>query len=97
MLSVRRRIGTMLVAVLATSAFMVGIAGSARAATTSFDRTRTILFNGEPTFPIVLSPGPPLGGQTPWGTDGLTETAFLCLGCGETWPLACVTDWGGAP
>jgi len=65
----------MLVAVLATSAFMVGIAGSARAATTSFDRTRTILFNGEPTFPIVLSPGPPLGGQTPWGTDGLTETA----------------------
>src|SRR5262249_47158801 len=48
---------------------------SARAATTSFDRTRTILFNGEPTFPIVLSPGPPLGASTPWGTDGLTETA----------------------
>jgi len=54
---------------------MVCIAGAARAATTSFDRTRTILFNGEPTFPLVLSPGPPLGGQTPWGTDGLTETA----------------------
>jgi hypothetical protein len=30
-------------------------------------------------------------------TDGLTETAFICLVCGETWPLACVTDWGGRP
>jgi transposase-like protein len=29
--------------------------------------------------------------------DGLTETAYVCLACGETWPLACVTDWGGAP
>jgi hypothetical protein len=28
-------------------------------------------------------------------TDGLTETALICLACGETWPLACVTDWGG--
>jgi hypothetical protein len=26
-------------------------------------------------------------------TDGLTEEAFICLGCGEAWPLACVTDW----
>jgi hypothetical protein len=58
-----------------TSILMVCAAGAARAATTSFDQTRTILFNGEPTFPIVLSPGPPLGGVTPWGTDGLTETA----------------------
>ncbi len=54
---------------------VVCVAGAAQAATTSFDRTRTILFNGEPTFPLVLSPGPPLGGDTPWGTDGLTETA----------------------
>jgi hypothetical protein len=54
---------------------MVCAAGAARAATTSFDRTRTILFNGEPTFPLVLSPGPPLGQETPWGTDGLAETA----------------------
>jgi hypothetical protein len=30
-------------------------------------------------------------------TDGLTETALVCLVCGETWPLACVTDWGGRP
>ena len=94
MSSVGRRIGITLAVVLATGAI---VAGAARAATTSFDSSRTILFNGAPTFPIVLSPGPPLGGQTPWGTDGLTETAFLCLGCGETWPLACVTDWGGAP
>jgi hypothetical protein len=26
-------------------------------------------------------------------TDGLTEEAFICLACGEAWPLACVTDW----
>jgi hypothetical protein len=26
-------------------------------------------------------------------TDGLTEEAFICLICGEAWPLACVTDW----
>ena len=30
-------------------------------------------------------------------TDGLTEEALICLACGETWPLACVTDWGGRP
>jgi hypothetical protein len=30
-------------------------------------------------------------------TDGLTEEAFICLACGETWPLACVTDCGGRP
>jgi hypothetical protein len=30
-------------------------------------------------------------------TDDLTEEAFICLACGETWPLACVTDWGGRP
>jgi hypothetical protein len=63
------------VAVLGTSALVVTIAGAARAATTSFDRNHTILFDGKPTFPIVLSTGPPLGQQTPWGTDGLTETA----------------------
>ena len=54
---------------------MVCFAGAAQAASTSFDSTRTILFNGKPTFPLVLSPGPPLGAQTPWGTDGLTETS----------------------
>ena len=75
MSSVSRRIGIALAAVVATSAVAAGSAGTARAATTSFDHTQTILFNGEPTFPIVLSPGPPLGGQTPWGTDGLTETS----------------------
>ena len=26
-------------------------------------------------------------------TDDLTEEAFICLACGEAWPLACVTDW----
>lgn len=62
-------------AVLATSAIVASLAGAARAAETSFNRSRTILFNGEPTFPLVLSPGPPLNGTTPWGTNGLAETA----------------------
>jgi hypothetical protein len=65
-----------LVAVLATGAALAYLAGAARAAATSFDHgTRTILFNGKPTFPLVLSPGPPLGATTPWGTNGLAETA----------------------
>jgi hypothetical protein len=29
-------------------------------------------------------------------TDGITETALFCRDCGDVWPLACVTDWGGA-
>jgi hypothetical protein len=64
-----------LVLALAACGPLAYLAGSAGAATTSFNRTRTILFNGEPTFPLVLSPGPPLGSETPWGADGLTETA----------------------
>ena len=75
LLSVRRRVGKTLVAVLAASALVASLAGAARAAETSFNRSRTILFNGEPTFPLVLSPGPPLNGSTPWGTNGLAETA----------------------
>ena len=50
------------------------LAGAARPATTTFDRTRTIRVNGRPTFPLVLSPAPTLGSTTPWGTDGLAET-----------------------
>ena len=75
LLSVRRRVGKTLVAVLAASALVASLAGAARAAETSFNRSRTILFNGEPTFPLVLSPGPPLNASTPWGTNGLAETA----------------------
>ena len=51
------------------------LAGAGRSATTTFDRARTIRFDGRPTFPIVLSPGPALGSSTPWGTNGLAETA----------------------
>jgi hypothetical protein len=60
---------------VASSASLAYVAGTARSATTSFEPTGTILFNGEPTFPLVLSPGPPLGSKTPWGADGLAETA----------------------
>jgi len=63
------------VGLVATSAVLGCLAGVARGATTTYDRTRTILFDGRPTFPIVLSPGPPLGAQTPWGTNALAETS----------------------
>src|SRR5512133_1460022 len=88
--SVGRRIAITLVAVLATSAVVASLAGAARAAETSYDRSRTILFNGKATFPLVLSPGPPLGGSTPWGTDGLAETTaagvnVYRIGTGGSW------------
>src|ERR1700757_4546603 len=67
--------GLALVGVLAVSAVLGCLAGVARGATTTYNPARTILFDGRPTFPIVLSPGPPLGAQTPWGTDALAETA----------------------
>ena len=61
-------------AAAATCAVACCLAGSARPATTTFDSSRTIQVDGRPTFPIVLSPGPPLGSKTPWGTNGLAET-----------------------
>jgi hypothetical protein len=60
---------------VAASVFAV-FAGTGQAADTSYDSTRTILFNGKPTFPLVLSPGPPLGSTTPWGTNGFAETSL---------------------
>jgi hypothetical protein len=63
------------IALVAVAAAGAALAAGARGATTSFDQKQTILFNGQPTFPLVLSPGPPLGAKTPWGTDGLTETS----------------------
>ena len=91
-------------AVLATSALVASLAGAARAAETSFNHSRTILFNGEPTFPLVLSPGPPLGTSTPWGTNGLAETAAAGVnvyrtGTGATWAsndIQSAIDWDRA-
>ena len=102
--SVGRRIGIRLVAVLATSALAASLAGAARAAETSFNRSRTILFNGEPTFPLVLSPGPPLGASTPWGANGLADTAAAGVnvyrtGTGEPWSPDAIQsgiDWNRA-
>ena len=104
-LSVGKRIGITLVAVLAASALVATLAGAARAAETSFNRSRTILFNGEPTFPLVLSPGPALGASTPWGTNGLAETAAAGVNVyrtgtgGVTWSPADIQsaiDWNRA-
>jgi len=60
---------------VATSGVVALLAGAAWSATTTIDRSRTIRFNGKPTFPIVLSPGPPLGSTTPDGANGLAATA----------------------
>jgi len=78
------------VALVAASAVVALVAGAARGATTTYDRTGTIQFNGSPTFPIVLSPGPPLDSTTPWGTNGLAETTaaganVYRTGVGGTW------------
>ncbi len=51
-----------------------GSVGAAHAATTSYDRSGTILFDGKPFFPLVLAPGPALGATTPAGADGLAQT-----------------------
>jgi hypothetical protein len=88
-----RRIGIALVAALATCAVVGCLAGAVGAATTSFNRAGTILFDGRPTFPLVLSPGPPLGSTTPWGTDALAETAaaganVYRTGAGGIWSTA---------
>jgi hypothetical protein len=69
------RLRTGLVAFVTAGAVVGVLAGAARPATTTFDSSRTIQVDGRPTFPIVLSPGPPLGSKTPWGTYALTETA----------------------
>jgi hypothetical protein len=85
-----RRFGRGLIVAVAAGAVAASLAGAARGATTSFDQKKTILFDGKPTFPLVLSPGPPLGSQTPWGTNGLAETAAAGInvyrtGAGGIW------------
>jgi hypothetical protein len=72
---VTRRFSLGLVAATAASVVVAALAGTAQGAETSFNSTRTFLLNGEPTFPLVLSPGPDPGATTPWGSDGLAETA----------------------
>src|SRR5579862_1181545 len=81
------------VAAAATCAALACMPGTAQPARTTFDSARTIQFDGRPTFPIVLSPGPPLGSTTPWGTDGLAETVaaganMFRTGPGGIWSAA---------
>ena len=81
------------VTVLVACDVVASLAGIAQSATTSFDRAGTIRFDGRPTLPIVLSPGPPLRSTTPWGTDGMAETAsagvnMYRVGPGTTWSTA---------
>jgi len=52
----------------------VSFGGAASAAPGPVDASGTTLLPGG-AFPIVLSPGPPLGSRTPWGADALAETA----------------------
>jgi hypothetical protein len=99
-----KRLRTGVLAIVAICVVAV-FAGTGRAADTSYDSTRTILFNGKPTFPLVLSPGPPLGSSTPWGTNGLAETSLAGINLyrvgsgGATWSasdLSSVLDWDRA-
>jgi hypothetical protein len=81
----------------AAAACAAGLVASAGASTTSFDPTGTILLDGRPVFPIVLSPGPILGAKTPWDTDGLTETAsagvdMYRVGPGKLWSSSDITS-----
>jgi hypothetical protein len=100
-----KRLRTGVLAVVAASVVAAVFAASGGAADTSYDSSRTILFNGKPTFPLVLSNGPPLGSSTPWGTNGLAETAAAGINLyrvgsgGATWSasdLSSVLDWDRA-
>ena len=81
-----RRLRRGLVAIAATCVVAASFAGVARSATTTFDESRTIQFDGRPTFPIVLSPGPPLNSTTPSGTNGLAETTAAGVNVYRTGP-----------
>lgn len=66
------------------------LAGAAHAATKTTSRHGTILLDGKPLFPIVLTPGPPLDSTTPWGTNGLAEAVaagvnVFRIGSGGLW------------
>src|SRR5204863_2599028 len=79
------------------AAFALGAAG-AGAAVTSLDGSGTVLVNGAKVFPIVLAKGPPRGGTTPGGADGLGEVVaagvdFFKVGpATTTWTDADITD-----
>src|SRR5207244_6406903 len=95
--AVTRLIAVRLVVGAAAAACAAGFAASAGAGTTSFDSTRTILLDGRPVFPIVLSPGPLLGSKTPWGADGLAETVsagvdMFRVGPGKLWASSDITS-----
>lgn len=92
-----RRIAVRLVVGVSAAVCAASLVTSAGAGTTSFDSTRTILLDGRPVFPIVLSPGPLLGSTTPWGTNGLAETAsagvdMFRVGPGKLWSSADITS-----
>jgi hypothetical protein len=82
----------------------LSLGGSARPATGSFDPSQAILFEGQPVFPIVLSPPPILGSQTPWGSNALAETVsagvnVFRVGPGGTWTngdIAAALAWDRA-
>jgi hypothetical protein len=61
-------------AIAAAVVVAMGFARVASAAPGPIDAPGTGLLPGG-AYPIVLSPGPPLGSKTPWGIDALAETA----------------------
>ena len=71
---------------MAVAAVAAALAAAAHATTATVTRAGAILFDGRPVFPIVLSPGPPLGSTTPWGTNGLAETVSAGVNVFRTGP-----------
>ena len=74
---------------VAAAALLLAASGSASAATTSLGRSGTVLLDGRPIFPIVLSKGPP--------ADGLAEVAaagvnFVRAGPTDTWTDAAIAE-----
>jgi hypothetical protein len=102
-LGTERRFVVGLVAAVVAAALAVTLPGFARSATTS-GRGGAVQFGGRPVFPIELTGPPPLGSQTPWGTDALAETAaagvdVYSVGTGATWTpsdIASALTWDRA-
>lgn len=75
---------------IGAGALALSLAGATHPATPQPKQSPTILFSGRQVFPIVLSPPPPLGSRTPWGTNALAEVAsagvnVLGVGSGRIW------------
>lgn len=83
--------------VVGASMLALCLAGAAQPAPPPLEQNPTVLFDGHPVFPIVISPPPILGSKTPWGTNSLAELAsagvnVFRVGPGATWTSSDITS-----